>query len=416
MLAARDQENLLNTHQTTAASKPLNQTVRALNPKTPSNLKTPFRATRNDENRPIDFKGQKTVLKDGPSKLDKNAFHTPAPQRERAPLGLKTTNAKAQAFKTPAPLQQVIKKPSSTTRRSARSKIVIAPSEPVQTDILSEEEEEEEPDYGYAPPPIKELDDPPIEFGYDQSFPQFKGENMFRGYGEIYCTSPTDEHGVSIRQKREEETWRKFYEERMSEASKPVKYPMLPSEEELDSEVDAMIAAGPNGKTTESRVDTVQARSAASLLSRPDQKLPSAATRPTKASEQKAKPVPRPLISKPNTSQTLGHPPANVSKNTIGFPKAKQAQSIIPKAEQMRAKRPSTTTKKITQSEISPREFVELYGKPPVGSTMHSRLVQLELLEEELREEGDLAGALFEADFFGGQDDDEEVFQLPMPE
>ena len=78
MLAIRDQENLVHAQQTTAAGKPQNQNIRALNPKTPGNLKTPFRAAKNDENRPIELKGQKTVLKDGPSKLDKSAFVTPS--------------------------------------------------------------------------------------------------------------------------------------------------------------------------------------------------------------------------------------------------------------------------------------------------------------------------------------------------
>ena len=70
MLALRDQENLVHAHQTTAAGKPLNQNIRGLQPKTPGNLKTPFRPSRNDENRPL-------TLKNGPSKLDKNAFVTP---------------------------------------------------------------------------------------------------------------------------------------------------------------------------------------------------------------------------------------------------------------------------------------------------------------------------------------------------
>lgn len=93
MLATRDQENLVHTHQTTAAGKPLNQGVRGLQPKTPGNRhpKTPFGKARNDENIPIAFDGQKTGLKgigkgnenvlqtskkDG--KLDQNAFITPA--------------------------------------------------------------------------------------------------------------------------------------------------------------------------------------------------------------------------------------------------------------------------------------------------------------------------------------------------
>lgn len=425
MLAARDQENLVNAHQTTAAAKPLNQSTRALNPKTPSNLKTPFRASRNDENRPIEFKGQKTVLKDGPTKLDKNAFMTPLHQRERAPLGLKTTNAKTHAFKTPGPPQQSAKpgrtiiRPSSA-KRSGRSKIVVAPAEPVHIDVLTEEEEDE-PDYGYAPPPIKELPDPPIEFGYDETFPQFQGANMFKGYGEIYCRSPVDENGVSLRQKEEDEALKNFEEERMREASKPVHFPLLPTEEELDAEVDAMILTGPKGKTNESRLDTVKARSAASLLSEPDRKLPSVATRPTKASAQKTKPTSRASPSKPSDSTNCRAPPAMVSKNTIGFPKAKQAPSIIPKRDHMRQKKSAPAATTVHQSKIHPKDFVRLYGQPPVESNMWFRLKEFELLEEEMKEEQDeLSQELFDTNFFSCgreyDDDDDEVFQLPMPE
>jgi len=78
MLAARDQENVIHARQTSAAAKPLNQGVRVLQPKTPGIVKTPFRAVKNDENKPVELKGQKTVLRDGLGKMDKNkAFITP---------------------------------------------------------------------------------------------------------------------------------------------------------------------------------------------------------------------------------------------------------------------------------------------------------------------------------------------------
>lgn len=65
MLAARDQENLVYSHQTNAASKPLNQATRGLQPKTPGQRapKTPFKNLGNDENNPPIFGSQKTGLK-----------------------------------------------------------------------------------------------------------------------------------------------------------------------------------------------------------------------------------------------------------------------------------------------------------------------------------------------------------------
>src|SRR6187402_728948 len=86
MLAARDQENLVHGHHQAAASKPLNQSTRGLQPKTPGNKypKTPLRIPLNDENAPTGFgktgkgkglenlvSGKKTIT------FDKNSFITP---------------------------------------------------------------------------------------------------------------------------------------------------------------------------------------------------------------------------------------------------------------------------------------------------------------------------------------------------
>ena len=326
---------------------------------------------------------------------------------------MKTTNAKAQPFKTPAPQQTTkLERPikiNSTARRSSKSKITVAPSEPVKADILSSVGEDEEPDYGYAPPPIVELPDPPMDFGYNQDFPQFQGKNMFKGYGEIYCTSPTDENGFSVRRKEEAETRRKWSEEMERKASEPPPIVKLPTAEELDAKVDKMIAMGPK----QSRLETLKARSAAEALSISTSHVRSVATKGTKASDQKRKP----LGAAPQPATTRA--PTAVSRNTIGFPKARTPPSIIPKADQLRQKRP-TQKQKIDQSKIHPKDFVRLYGQPPQESNMWFRLKEYELLEREA--EGDkLADELFDTDFFGMDEEEaeceeEDVFQLPMPE
>ena len=74
---------------------------------------------------------------------------------------------------------------------------------------------------------------------------------------------------------------------------------------------------------------------------------------------------------------------------------------------------------KIDQSKIHPKDFVRLYGQPPQESNMWFRLKEFELLEEQ--DDGDeLADELFDTDFFPPNtkhlEDDEDVFQLPMPE
>ena len=64
MFVARDQENLVHARQTAAISKPLNQGVRQLQPKTPGNRlpKTPFKGAGNDENNLAPFGAGKQGL------------------------------------------------------------------------------------------------------------------------------------------------------------------------------------------------------------------------------------------------------------------------------------------------------------------------------------------------------------------
>ena len=427
ILAARDQENLFHNHQTAAAGKTQNQSIRALHPKTPGNLKTPFRPAKNDENLPFTFNGQKAVGKDGPKKMDKNAFVTPLAPRNRAPLGAKTTNAKAQPFLTPAAGPLTIKpartaQKHSTTRRSAKSNIAIAASEPVDADILSKKPEEDEPDFGYAPPTPVELPDPPIEFEED---PELTAE-LRAGYGVGHpYDSPRDESGCSLRLKKEEEEWKKFDEERAQDCLKGFDRPVFPTLAELNTQVDAMIAVGPKKKRQPlSRMDSTEARSAAAALSEPQQRLPSAAMRPTQASEQKKRdiiPTMKPKSSATPSLTAAARPNhAVLSKNTIGFPKAKKPASILPKGAEKSRKPVTPKPAKVDQASIHPRDFRDLYGSPPEESDMWFRLKHYELLEKDLAK-GDAGNSeedLFDADFFPFDNArlDDEDFQLPMPE
>lgn len=88
MFATRDQENLVHGHQQVAASKPLNQGARGLQPKTPGNKypKTPLKIPLNDENAIGGGLGGKTIKGKGLENLvtagkkatfDKSAFVTP---------------------------------------------------------------------------------------------------------------------------------------------------------------------------------------------------------------------------------------------------------------------------------------------------------------------------------------------------
>lgn len=166
MLASRDQENLLHSHQTVAAAKPLNQGVRQLAPKTPGQkqTKTPFKVPLNDENGRAGFaKNPKLGYNGGRNEAfgkegglnGKNALATPMGQRNRAPLGMKTTNAKTKAFQTLAPARAPEKadgigKQSNASTRRARQKVSIA--EPPKVDLLDVNDALNERDIEYMPP------------------------------------------------------------------------------------------------------------------------------------------------------------------------------------------------------------------------------------------------------------------------
>lgn len=359
--------------------------------------------------------------------------------RNRAPLGAKTANAKAQPFKTPGPAQQTIKndktaKKASTVRRSGRSKIIVAPTESVQTKQQEYEISEDEPDYGYAPPPVPALLDLPPGVDLDQTYPQFAPENLFRGYGELFYGSPKDENGFSIRLKKEEDEYKEFQAKRERDLANQIEQDRLRMLVDPDKEVEAMIAAGPrnlkSSRATESKITTLKAKSAAAALSEPTPRIPSVVHKQTASSRAKnisfnSNPANPSTFSRPTKSSTTLH---SVSKNTIGFPKARKTASIIPSGQQLKNERAKQQSMTPSQTNIQPKDFVELYGEPPIDSEMWYRLRQEERLDQQLNdmsiEEDDLADDFFETSFLSltnpaGREidgDEDFVFQLPVIE
>lgn len=170
MLAARDQENLVHAHQAAGAAKPLNQGTRQLAPKTPGNKapKTPFKLPLKGE----DGKRGLAAGKDGLKTIGKNdenavtgkkgcfggqnTFVTPTMQKSRAPLGMKTTNAKTKAFQTPAPAKEGDMQEENQKSVSARkAKPKVSHAEMTKLDVLGDHEGLEEREIEYMPPKPK---------------------------------------------------------------------------------------------------------------------------------------------------------------------------------------------------------------------------------------------------------------------
>lgn len=396
MLSVFDQENLTSTHATNAANKPLNQGVRALQPKTPgpTTKKTPSLA-RNDENASL-----------ATSKAGKNAFITPAPRTNRAPLGAKTTNAKAQPFQTPAAKpfgkDNNVQK-SSATRRTAKKKIFVQPEPVNEPEIVPAEEEE--PDFGFAPPDAIPLPDPPLDFSeIDQSYPELAPKEINKALRQYYFQSPKDENGFSISLKKQEQEAKTSLERDLAHILLDNNSPRTQVQDEHTKVATQAFTKPSTVLPQPARVDTIRARSAASTLShisqpRTHQRLPSAATRETASSKQKR--LARTAFPSEENVRSI---PAPIYKSTIGFPKARKPASILPSAKQSTTSHmhdPSKgfllSTKNVDKQAvpdnaiISPRKFVQLYGEPDVESDMWARLKELEVRDRRREDTGSKA-------------------------
>ncbi|PGH11486.1 hypothetical protein AJ79_04861 [Helicocarpus griseus UAMH5409] len=400
MLAARDQENLVHVHQTTAAGKPLNQGTRQLQPKTPGLRapKTPFRVPLNDENNSLAFGGKRTVkannaqnenlLRSGKDSIaGGNALVTPMGPRNRAPLGMKTTNAKAKGLQTPAPPLDTSKPNKTTNRPSTTRKVKQNAPEVKQSQpkaVAADEVEDDVPDIEYMPPKPQALPDPPEDIPYNTDFPQFKGKNFTRGWHKLYPDNEVGEDGLT-RREREMKTLQEAYDKEMEEkVQKEIdnmelldinvrQFPDEPCAEEIAADIRKKREQKqqPAKKVIVDRsVSTVKSRNAARMLSQqprpsiPPKPKPRVSSAPKiRFSSGLLRPKKQPAPSNPSP---MRHAAATASsRTTLGYSKGRRVSSNL------RQKAPDT---KQTKSDIlSPEKYVELYGTPPFGSEMWSR-------------------------------------------
>lgn len=212
MLAAhRDQENLVHSHQ--VPSKQQLKTPGARYPKTPS------RFGQNDENAPNAFAGKtglggtkqfggndKTAMK---ANGTRQALVTPN-TRNRAPLGNKTTNAKARPGQAGG-VKDIVKELEKTQLKPTthKPKQISVDMAPIEFKVRNEPKSTEEEEPEYAPPKPKDL---PYE---SDVFPQdlltlegLKSENLLKGYYQHFY-NPVDDDGVSRQDREFEKTMRK---------------------------------------------------------------------------------------------------------------------------------------------------------------------------------------------------------------
>ncbi|KAM3078545.1 hypothetical protein ACMFMG_006417 [Clarireedia jacksonii] len=358
MLAARDQENLVHGHQQVAASKPLNQSTRGLQPKTPGNKfpKTPLKVPLNDENAPTGFGGKGTGKGKGLGgkdvTIDKNAFITPMGPRNRAPLGMKTTNAKTKVFQTPAgpgvekELEKTVSKQPSV--RKPRSRV----TEKVKIDVHGDDSPLGEPDVEYMPPRSKD-----IPFDSD-IFPKgclnydvLKPENLTRGsLGAWYNTADKDgkskverdlEEGYRKSTERTDELVLAAMEEEWTIGDMPETFRHLQnkaSSQQNKAKVFMEQTPKPTISTQIRGPATVTSRRAASALStapkataEPVKRPATAIARPVSSFLTRGK---KTMIIAPIPHATMQHKAAAItSRSTIGYTKGRSVSNPLQKRE-----------------------------------------------------------------------------------
>ena len=241
--------------------------------------------------------------------------------RNRAPLGNKTTNAKATFFHTPAPPTQ--EKPSAakhTSPRLRRAKIKIHEAEPDTADNEAEEREIE-----FMPPREVPLPDYPDDWPHDRTYPQFEGKNLTRGWWSEFGKQKDDDESEEFSDF--EEKLREMEERERKQKAQQAKKALPAKNSGLQMTARDPLTAKP--------LQTLKSRSAASALSNsnktsatPSFAVPTAAAKarlPSAVTSTK----PGSAISAPDSSR---HTAAKVASNsTLGYSKGRAVSATARK-------------------------------------------------------------------------------------
>ncbi|MCJ1366654.1 hypothetical protein MMC16_005784 [Acarospora aff. strigata] len=455
MLAARDQENLAHGHHTAAALKPLNQGTKQLAPKTPGNKapKTPFKLPLNDENGPAGFGAGKGVLgvnakgndglmtggKKGGAR-DRNAFVTPMGPRNRAPLGLKTTNARAKAFQTPAApgTDDALDKGTQNSGTAMKPKPRVAHAEMSKVAVLGGMDETEEREIEYMPPRATPLPDYPEDWPHDVDYSRFEGRGLTRGWYQHYC-NPVGEDGLTLearRWKQHEEKVDKYCDELIQKEIDEmpllgINVPEFSGEDSIEEEIrkekterarkakaakeSSELRKGPQKPLSTKAPAPLTSKNAAAALSQPEHA--SVAPRQPGSSTTTKSRMPTSIVNSkkktplPTNPSTMRHSAAvTASKTTLGYSKGRATSSTLKKSIL-----PKTTATgaaaEIPDTTLAPAVYIRKYGIPPAGSQMWVRCMRSGCFDDDDDDLEDILRGTASASLFD-EDDAEEDFHL----
>lgn len=276
--------------------------------------------------------------------------------RTRAPLGMKTTNAKSQAFQTPAPLSSA--KTQKLSPRLRRPKVKVHQPE------AEAESEDDVPEIEYMPPKEIPLEDDMDDYlPRDWNFPKIDHATMVRGIFQAYH-NPIEDDGRTRKQREFEEEVQRDRKQRDEEFNKVFEAEMAGYDAEvrryygMDKPTAAPKPASSAPKRATTGVSTIRARSAAAALSSVSK--PSSKALPTATKSR----VPTGLVSskKPLAERSASRQAAaaTASKSTIGY-------------AQGRAGRTGPTVRKPLSNVTKPAPFSAATRRPTTIPPTHNR-------------------------------------------
>jgi hypothetical protein len=297
--------------------------------------------------------------------------------RTRAPLGMKTTNAKTKGFQTPG-LEKDIEKTQPRQASNRKPKKVIH-ADTVKLEVHGDESPLAERDVEYCPPKPKDL---PYE---SEDFPNnclnydvLKNGNSMRGIYRTYHDT-VDQNGLSRIEREAEAAYQKasrecdervlkMMEEEWTVGDVPETFRHLRKKQ---SQSQPQASEQPKKSTTMANKGpaTIASRKAASVLSVAPKSAP-LPPQPTKAAPKPSflsRPKPTPLTTVPSNASTMRHTSAVVtSRSTIGYTKGRSASDVLHQQQAQPTKRRegglARTVSNMSQSSditITPARFAE---------------------------------------------------------
>ena len=436
MLAAHhDQENLVQSHPMAGKAG-----SRQLAPKTPGPRypKTPMKIPLNDENAPVT--GGKALLGGGKGSMTKKQMlATPLGEcnaadgivwprdqasltgsskgtRPRAPLGNKTTNAKARAAPATGGVKDKVKEIEQSQSKPTtvqKPKHKQPGTAPAKLEVRIDEEETGEPDIEYVPPRPKDLPYESDVFPDDLlTFEGLKPENLLRGYYERYH-DPVDENGVRLKERKFEERLQKALKEGDERILRDVEDIGWPASDVIETkqppkEQQKRLVRGTGAKSSQAvnrTASTLASKRAASTLSM----APTVRERKPRLPVQTRKPrsfLPGRQASKP-MAPTKSQPESVVaevaSRNTLGYSKGRSTSSAMQTRRPLtRAPSAASVSSNHSDVTITPANF---------HKTQEPKPQFLRIFEADDDSDDDGFGKTADVNF-----DDDEDFQLKLDE